>query len=70
MTKWGALAGMLVGAVTVILWAEVPALTDFLYELIPGFVLSLLAIILVSLLTKTEGKTEKRFNEFTAKMKE
>lgn len=70
MTKWGALAGMLVGAVTVIIWSKVPALTDFLYELLPGFVFSLLAVVIVSLLTKTEGKTEERFDEFTAKMKE
>lgn len=69
MTKWGALAGMVVGAVTVIVWSKVPALAEW-YELIPGFAFSLIAVIVVSLMTKTEGITEERFDEFTAKMKE
>ncbi|WP_407919222.1 sodium/proline symporter PutP [Domibacillus indicus] len=70
MTKWGALAGMIIGAVTVIVWSKIPALADLLYELIPGFALSLAAIVVVSLLTKTEGITTERFDEFAAKMKE
>lgn len=52
MTKWGALAGMVVGAVTVLVWANIDILADFMYEMIPGFFLSLLAVIVVSLLTK------------------
>ncbi|MBY0095537.1 sodium/proline symporter PutP [Mesobacillus maritimus] len=52
MTKWGALAGMIVGAVTVLIWANIDILADFMYEMIPGFFLSLLAVIFVSLLTK------------------
>jgi len=51
MTRWGALAGMIVGAVTVLIWVNTP-LKDALYEMIPGFFLSLLAVIIVSLLTK------------------
>jgi SSS family solute:Na+ symporter len=52
MTRWGALAGMIVGAVTVLIWVNVPTLKDALYEMIPGFFLSLLAVIIVSLITK------------------
>ena len=52
MTKWGALAGMIVGAVTVLIWANVKILAEFMYEMIPGFFLSLLAVVAVSLLTK------------------
>ncbi|MGM0903132.1 MAG: sodium/proline symporter PutP [Bacillota bacterium] len=52
MTKWGALAGIVVGAVTVLIWANIDILADFMYEMIPGFFLSLLAVIVVSLLTK------------------
>jgi sodium/proline symporter len=50
MTRNGALAGMLVGGITVIVW---PLLRDAggifaLYELVPGFFLSLAAIVAVS----------------------
>ena len=52
--RFGALAGMLVGASTVIVWKQLEAgpfgLFD-LYEIIPGFVLSAAAILLVSLIT-------------------
>ncbi|HJV46344.1 MAG TPA: sodium:proline symporter, partial [Bacillota bacterium] len=50
MTKWGALAGMLAGAITVIVWTQFPALKD-IYEMIPGFAANLIAIVGVSLLT-------------------
>ncbi|KZL90033.1 sodium/proline symporter PutP [Clostridium magnum] len=51
MTKWGALSGMVVGGLTVIIWI-VSGLSSYLYEMIPGFTLSLISIIVVSLLTK------------------
>jgi len=56
MTRWGALAGMIVGAATVLIWVNVPGLSEALYEMIPGFVLSFLAVIVVSLLTKDPSK--------------
>lgn len=51
MTKWGALSGMIVGGTTVILWI-VSGLSAYLYEMIPGFFLSLISIIIVSNLTQ------------------
>lgn len=48
MTLSGAIVGMLVGAVTVILWKNMLAHTG-VYEIIPGFILSALSIVLVSL---------------------
>ena len=54
--KWGALANLIVGPVVVIIWKNVPALSNALYELIPGFFLSLIAGIVVSRLT---GKEER-----------
>ncbi|WP_336882691.1 sodium/proline symporter PutP [Priestia koreensis] len=51
MTKWGALSGMIVGAATVLIWVNA-GLSSKLYEMIPGFFLSLIAVIVVSLLTK------------------
>ena len=52
VTKWGVLSGMIVGTITVLIWYNVPVLKDSLYELIPGFFLSLFSIIIVSLLTR------------------
>lgn len=53
MNKWGAMAGMLVGGVTTILWK----LTGSeLYEIIPGFILSMIAIIVVTLVTQAPDK--------------
>ena len=49
MTLNGALAGMIVGAVMVIVWKNVWGDTG-IYEIIPGFICSTLAIVVVSLL--------------------
>jgi len=54
MNRWGALAGMIVGTVTVLIWANTP-LGDVIYEMIPGFLLSLIAAILISLLSEKPG---------------
>lgn len=63
MTKWGALSGMIVGGITVILWI-VLGLSSFLYEMIPGFSLSLLSVIIVSLLTKKpDSDISNQFNK-------
>jgi Na+/proline symporter len=51
VTRAGALAGMLSGAITVIVWQNIPVLNDFLYVLIPGVVVSTLAVVTVSLLS-------------------
>jgi sodium/proline symporter len=47
MTRNGALAGMLLGALTVILWKNFFAWTG-LYEIIPGFILASLGILIFS----------------------
>lgn len=63
MTKWGALSGMIVGGITVLLWI-VLGLSSFLYEMIPGFSLSLLSVIIVSLLTKKpDNDVSNQFNK-------
>lgn len=54
MTRDGALAGMVAGAVTVLLWLYLPveiggeSLSSNLYEIVPGFIISSLAAVLVS----------------------
>ncbi|MEA4900817.1 sodium/proline symporter PutP [Desulfitobacterium sp.] len=66
MTKSGALAGMIVGAATVIGWTQIPNLkASFynLYEIIPGFLFSLIAIVIVSLLSaKPSAEIESEFD--------
>lgn len=51
MNRWGALAGMLSGAITVVIWANVPALTGTLYEMVPGFAINLVVTYVVSIVT-------------------
>ncbi|HAW94181.1 MULTISPECIES: sodium/proline symporter PutP [unclassified Arsukibacterium] len=54
MTFAGALSGIVVGALTVLIWIYAPitingeSLSSTLYEIVPGFILSTLAIIIVS----------------------
>ncbi len=51
LTEAGAIAGMLTGFVTAIVWAETPALKSLMYELPPAFLLAFVAAVLVSLAT-------------------
>lgn len=50
MTRNGALAGVIVGAATVVLWKQFSTLG--LYEIIPGFILASIAIVVFSLIGK------------------
>lgn len=49
-SRAGVLAGLVVGTLTVLIWYNVPVLKSQLYEMIPGFVLSLTATVIGSLL--------------------
>lgn len=51
MNSAGALAGIIAGGVTVVVWKQLSGDLFELYEIVPGVVASLLAIIAVSLLT-------------------
>jgi sodium/proline symporter len=52
MTSSGALAGIVVGGLTVIVWSQLEGGIFNLYALVPGFIFSLVAIALVSLLDR------------------
>lgn len=52
----GAIAGMLVGAVVSFAWG-MSSLSDALYEMVPAFIASCIAIVVVSLLTKEPNRT-------------
>jgi sodium/proline symporter len=51
MNGSGALAGVIVGGVTVLVWRQLSGGLFELYELVPGFLFSIIAIVSVSLLT-------------------
>jgi sodium/proline symporter len=50
--KAGAIAGMLTGLIVTIVWYNVPVLKGIVYELVPAFLLALLAVVVVSLMTQ------------------
>lgn len=58
MTRTGALAGIVAGGVTVIVWRHLSGGIFDLYEIVPGFVLSVVAIVGASLAT-TATPTER-----------
>ncbi|MEK1905611.1 MAG: sodium/proline symporter PutP [Pseudomonas sp.] len=62
MTRNGALAGMVVGAVTVVVWKNWIGMG--LYEIIPGFILATLAILIFSRIGNAPSSSMlKRFDE-------
>lgn len=78
MTMWGAFAGILTGGLTVIFWLNIDNLglpqgftewSSGVYEMIPGFLLSLLALFIVSLATHPPSKkTTDQFDKLVEKM--
>ena len=67
MTLRGAYAGVLVGGITVLIWRQFQWLG--LYELVPGFLLSALASIVVSLLDKApDMDIQNKFDEMVSRL--
>ncbi|MFQ4147923.1 sodium/proline symporter PutP [Arthrobacter sp. LAPM80] len=68
LTTAGALAGMLAGAVTVVLWGKSP-LAATMYEIVPGFFLNLVVAVVLSLLTyKHRAGIDEEFTESLAQL--
>jgi len=70
MTRNGALAGIISGAVTVLIWIYAPitiggqALSAVMYEIVPGFIICSLAIYIVSKLSpEVEESISAKFDE-------
>ncbi|HEY0310368.1 MAG TPA: sodium:proline symporter, partial [Luteimonas sp.] len=65
MTRNGALAGMLAGAVVVIAWKEVAvgAYGSGLYEMVPGFIAAVVAIVGTSLLDRAPPEHVQRTHD-------
>lgn len=67
MTRNGALAGMLVGAITVVVWRN--GAWFGLYEMVPGFLLATVAIVLFSLFDKAPSlQVQKSFEQMQREM--
>lgn len=63
LTAAGAISGMIVGAVTVIFWGN-SALSETVYEIIPGFILNIIVTAVISLLTyKPNKEIDREFDE-------
>ena len=56
MTRAGALAGILVGALTVVIWKQLTGGIFELYEIVPGILFATVAVLLVSLLTPAPSR--------------
>lgn len=68
MTMPGAVAGIIAGGASVILWESIPVLSGTgVYSLLPAFFIALAAVVVVSLMTKVDGK---KVDELFAKAKE
>ena len=52
MTRNGALGGIIGGGVTVLVWKQLNGGIFDLYEIVPGFIVSVLAIVIISLMDK------------------
>ncbi len=68
-TSWqAALAGMLVGALTVIVWKNV-GLSAYLYEIVPGFVFNVVTMLIVGRFTKVDPAIEAEFEAMVLEVK-
>lgn len=61
ITAIGAMAGMIAGAVTVVVWGNLSGGIFDLYEIVPGFLLNLILAVVVSLFTKVKPEMEEEF---------
>nr|WP_246847721.1 sodium/proline symporter PutP [Vibrio crassostreae] len=65
MNRNGALAGIVVGGVTIVLWKQFTGGWFDVYEIVPGIILSTISIVIVSLITgEPEDEVKKQHAEF------
>ena len=71
MTRNGALAGMITGAVTVIVWKQLSGGLFDVYELLPGFIFATIAIFIFSFVGNPPPKSvEEEFDAVKLRLKE
>jgi sodium/proline symporter len=64
MNRNGALAGVLVGSITIVVWKQISGGIFDIYEIVPGFILASIAIVLVSLMTSSNTEIESTFDDY------
>ncbi len=69
MTRLGAILGMLSGAVTVILYKNFLSVYFEIYEIVPGFLIASLVIVLVSLFQPVREGTKEAFTKMQEELK-
>ncbi len=57
MTRWGALAGMIGGAATVVVWKQLDGGVYDVYEIVPGVIVATAAVVIVSRLYPETSRT-------------
>jgi SSS family solute:Na+ symporter len=77
MTRLSAILGMLAGAITVLIWIYAPitidgqSLSSWMYEIVPGFIVCSIIIIIVSVVNKeVDPKVEATFDAVKLSLKE
>lgn len=71
ITKFGAIAGMVVGALTVIIWKELQGGIFEIFELLPGFVFSWIAILFFSRYgARNPDSIARKFDEVQSRLKD
>lgn len=68
-TKAGVAAGFISGTTVTIIWNQVAALKEFVYELVPAFLISLILTIFFSLMTTPPGEAEEELRRIRPKYK-
>ena len=63
-TADGASLGLLVGFITVVVWHNLHGGIFDIYEILPGFIATLVVAVIVSLFTKTKEGVEEKFVEY------
>ncbi|MEE8321854.1 MAG: sodium:proline symporter, partial [Gammaproteobacteria bacterium] len=58
MTREGAIAGILTGGIVVLVWKQFENGIFELYELVPGFVISTIVIVIVNYLSRSIVKIQ------------
>ncbi|MGV8906713.1 MAG: sodium/proline symporter PutP [Acetobacterium sp.] len=68
-TTWqAALSGMIVGALTVIIWKNI-GLGTVMYEIVPGFILNMMTMVIVNQFTKPDPAIASEFDAMVAEVK-
>ncbi|WP_305844725.1 sodium/proline symporter PutP [Photobacterium leiognathi] len=71
MNRNGAIAGILVGAITVVVWKQLTGGIFDLYEIIPGFIFAILAVVVVSKATGAPSDTvQKQYQQYQQNLAE